>query len=185
MTFIVEYPQNLISMKTTQPKKRGRPVGSKNKFKTNPFTKKYKADLLKSSIECVAKKVGKELCSCYDCLPVKKHKEELETPAEQAKRWKSDDFAMPEKYKEELIRHEDRLGEWYETRQDTSPLNKKVMGSSRLEGFGYVDDIIESANQVKSWKRERADSYSYWVGVAAGWFGAMIGVGVSHLLANL
>ena len=113
---------------TTQTKKRGRPLGSKNKFKSNEFAKKYK---------------------------------------------------------EELIRHEDRLGEWYETRQDTSPLNKKVMGSSRLEGFGYVDDIIESANQVKSWKRERADSYSYWVGVAAGWFGAMIGVGVSHLLANL
>lgn len=42
MTFIVEYPQNLISMKTTQPKKRGRPVGSKNKFKTNEFAKKYK-----------------------------------------------------------------------------------------------------------------------------------------------
>lgn len=57
------------------------------------------------------------------------------------------------KYKEELIRHEDRLGEWYETRQDTSPLNKKVMGSSKLEGFSCVDDITDSANQVKSWKR--------------------------------
>lgn len=45
MTFIVEYPQNLISMKTTQPKKRGPPVGSKNKFKTSPFTKKYKEEL--------------------------------------------------------------------------------------------------------------------------------------------
>jgi len=45
MTFIVEYPQNLISMKTTQPKKGGRPVGSKNKFKNNPFAKKYKEEL--------------------------------------------------------------------------------------------------------------------------------------------
>ncbi len=32
-------------MKTTQPKKRGRPVGSKNKFKSNPFAKKYKEEL--------------------------------------------------------------------------------------------------------------------------------------------
>lgn len=32
-------------MKTTQPKKRGPPVGSKNKFKTNPFAKKYKEEL--------------------------------------------------------------------------------------------------------------------------------------------
>jgi len=45
MTFIVEYPQNLISMKTTQPKKGGRPLGSKNKFKDNPFVKKYKEEL--------------------------------------------------------------------------------------------------------------------------------------------
>ena len=66
-------------------------------------------------------------------------------------KFKTNPFAK--KYKEELIRHEDRLGEWYETRQDTSPLNKKVMGSSGLEGFGCVDDTIESANQVKSWKR--------------------------------
>lgn len=34
-------------MKTTQPKKRGQPVGSKNKFKSNEFAKKYKTDLLK------------------------------------------------------------------------------------------------------------------------------------------
>lgn len=37
-------------MKTTQPKKRGRPVGSKNKFKSNPFTKKYKEELKKYEI---------------------------------------------------------------------------------------------------------------------------------------
>lgn len=101
---------------TTQPKKRGRPVGSKNKFKSNPFTKKYK---------------------------------------------------------EELIRHEDRLGEWYETRQDTSPLNKKVMGSSSLEGHSdlatadYMDllceNILEHSEEVKSWKRERAWSLVSWL----------------------
>lgn len=32
-------------MKTTQPKKRGRPLGSKNKFKSNEFAKKYKGEL--------------------------------------------------------------------------------------------------------------------------------------------
>lgn len=32
-------------MKTTQPKKRGRPLGSKNKFKSNEFAKKYKEEL--------------------------------------------------------------------------------------------------------------------------------------------
>lgn len=33
------------TMKTTETKKRGRPVGSKNKFKTNEFAKKYKEEL--------------------------------------------------------------------------------------------------------------------------------------------
>lgn len=30
---------------TTKPRKRGRPLGSKNKFKSNPFAKKYKESL--------------------------------------------------------------------------------------------------------------------------------------------
>lgn len=37
-------------MKTTQPKKRGPPVGSKNKFKNNSFAKKYKAEISNEGI---------------------------------------------------------------------------------------------------------------------------------------
>ena len=96
MTFIVEYPQTLTSMKTTQTK-RGRPVGSKNKM-TTKITVGGKVKI--------------------------KPGDGSEFP--EIDKFKSNTFAK--KWKEELE-------------------------GSMAEDSGFYDEILESADQVKSWNR--------------------------------